>query len=263
MRDGRSAFTLIELLVVIAIVAILAAILFPVFNAARAKARQTTGLSNQRQIATATRMYAADYDEWFPNYAYGTLTHARLGDYQWLHAVHPYIRNWQIFVCPQAPNLNGIVRFNGIDYTAFQLMHGRTALQSGDYSGYGCNYAYNFHTLDHRVGWHPMGKHEAMMEDVVGTIFVHEWTGHFRFGWAKPRGYPVPGGLEQPIDASWLLGRDSITGVIAARHMDGVNIAFCDGHAKWLHATQAYDQRTRVVDGTAYLIAYRYTIHND
>jgi len=71
MSLKRDAFTLIELLVVIAIVAILAALLFPVFSAARAKARQTAGLHNERQVATAVRMYATDYDEWFPRHAYG------------------------------------------------------------------------------------------------------------------------------------------------------------------------------------------------
>jgi prepilin-type N-terminal cleavage/methylation domain-containing protein len=62
----RYAFTLIELLVVIAIIAILAAILFPVFTQAREKARQTTCLSNAKQIGLATLMYANDYDERYP-----------------------------------------------------------------------------------------------------------------------------------------------------------------------------------------------------
>ena len=61
-----NAFTLIELLVVIAIIAILAAILFPVFAQAREKARQTTCVSNLRQLGTATQLYAQDYDETYP-----------------------------------------------------------------------------------------------------------------------------------------------------------------------------------------------------
>ena len=65
-QSNRRAFTLIELLVVIAIIAILAAILFPVFAQARAQARKAVCLSNQKQIITAVLMYAQDYDEYFP-----------------------------------------------------------------------------------------------------------------------------------------------------------------------------------------------------
>src|SRR5258708_4431041 len=65
-RTRRAAFTLIELLVVIAIIAILAAILFPVFAQARDRARMSACLSNMRQISTAIMMYAQDYDETLP-----------------------------------------------------------------------------------------------------------------------------------------------------------------------------------------------------
>ena len=69
----KRAFTLIELLVVIAIIAILAAILFPVFAQARAKARQTTCVSNARQIGMSVMMYVQDYDEGMPIFhAYNT-----------------------------------------------------------------------------------------------------------------------------------------------------------------------------------------------
>src|SRR5437763_1776305 len=67
-RETWGGFTLIELLVVIAIIAILAAILFPVFARAREKARQATCLSNQKQLSTAMSMYSQDYDERFPNW---------------------------------------------------------------------------------------------------------------------------------------------------------------------------------------------------
>jgi prepilin-type N-terminal cleavage/methylation domain-containing protein len=100
-------FTLIELLVVIAIIAILAAILFPVFAQAREKARQTTCLSNCKQIALAFQMYAQDYDQTF------TWQGPKLGDdvsdfgkpgapANWVQELVPYTKNKNIFVCPSS-----------------------------------------------------------------------------------------------------------------------------------------------------------------
>ncbi len=96
----RSGFTLIELLVVIAIIAILAAILFPVFAQAREKARQASCMSNLRQYATATLMYTQDYDELFPQSAYfgGTCVALFYG------LVQPYVKNDQITRCPTENN---------------------------------------------------------------------------------------------------------------------------------------------------------------
>lgn len=89
----RRGFTLIELLVVIAIIAILAAILFPVFARARAKARQTSCLSNVKQISLALMMYAQDNDETYP-----VVSHT--GGYDWWNGLQPYVKNSQIFRCP-------------------------------------------------------------------------------------------------------------------------------------------------------------------
>jgi len=101
MRQQRpvAAFTLIELLVVIAILAILAAILFPVFAKAREKARQINCVSNLKQIGTAVQMYATDYDE-------------RLNYYQqpwgvaWYDVLDPYTKNTQLRVCPSKSDWN-------------------------------------------------------------------------------------------------------------------------------------------------------------
>src|SRR5262249_38734327 len=71
MRNKKSAFTLIELLVVIAIIAILAAILFPVFAQAREKARSISCLSNNKQVSLGVLMYVQDYDETYPIFFYG------------------------------------------------------------------------------------------------------------------------------------------------------------------------------------------------
>jgi prepilin-type N-terminal cleavage/methylation domain-containing protein len=120
----RRVFTLIELLVVIAIIAILAAILFPVFAQAREKARQTSCLSNQKQIGTAFLAYSIDYDDayplafgrtpslgwmynfnlrvpfnWDPNNGPGTDRYVG-AQMSWANSVYPYIKSWQIYACP-------------------------------------------------------------------------------------------------------------------------------------------------------------------
>jgi len=96
----RKGFTLIELLVVIAIIAILAAILFPVFAKAREKARQTSCLSNCKQLGLAILQYAQDYDERLP--AMFRYMPAGTGNPLWWaqDVVQPYVKNDQVFVCP-------------------------------------------------------------------------------------------------------------------------------------------------------------------
>lgn len=118
----RSGFTLIELLVVIAIIAILAAILFPVFAQAREKARQASCVSNEKQMGAALTMYRQDNDEtWPPAYYYGdpnaTGNLDASGIYQWSGFCQPYIKNRGIFVCPSdkiagMPPTNFIVATN-------------------------------------------------------------------------------------------------------------------------------------------------------
>ncbi|HLK55504.1 MAG TPA: DUF1559 domain-containing protein [Chthonomonadaceae bacterium] len=126
-KRNLSAFTLIELLVVIAIIAILAAILFPVFAQAREKARQTSCLSNQKQLSLAVLQYVQDYDELYPmafgwdtgiggwgwNYrmpvplSWAVPANARSNASQenWINSTAPYTKNFQIVTCPSGTNV--------------------------------------------------------------------------------------------------------------------------------------------------------------
>src|SRR3954454_22537728 len=114
MRRARFGFTLIELLVVIAIIAILAAILFPVFAQAREKARQASCLSNMKQIGLGMTMYVQDYDETFPHSPWnGQAVGTADNDYgkpdyktrfTWYWQLYPYIKSRRVWVCPSDPN---------------------------------------------------------------------------------------------------------------------------------------------------------------
>ncbi len=138
----RRGFTLIELLVVIAIIAILAAILFPVFAKAREKARQSACLSNVKQITLAMLMYAQDYDEivprcsqWVPGWP-GYV-------YKWPQLIYPYTSNVQIMSCPSS----GTANYGYPGGPADALFQG--------WNGYGVNswlVGYHFHEVDLNLG---------------------------------------------------------------------------------------------------------------
>jgi prepilin-type N-terminal cleavage/methylation domain-containing protein/prepilin-type processing-associated H-X9-DG protein len=97
-RRTRHGFTLIELLVVIAIIAILAAILFPVFARARENARRSSCQSNLKQIGLGIMQYKQDYDEKFPDQ--GGVSSADPNNFGWAYAVQPYVKSEQLFQCP-------------------------------------------------------------------------------------------------------------------------------------------------------------------
>jgi prepilin-type N-terminal cleavage/methylation domain-containing protein/prepilin-type processing-associated H-X9-DG protein len=103
-RDRNRAFTLIELLVVIAVIAILAALLFPVFAQTRERARMTVCVSNMRQIGSALMMYVQDYDETYPYIRFNNCCGQKgLHTYVWRNAIRPYLKSLDVLACPSNP----------------------------------------------------------------------------------------------------------------------------------------------------------------
>ena len=202
----RKGFTLIELLVVIAIIAILASILFPVFARAREKARQSSCLSNIKQLVLGATMYAQDYDEELPHDRLDTDGSGDYssGDTTWRTAILPYVKNKQIYICPsdKSPDGSGGI-FNGSE---------------GDYDQ-GAGYAINVTHWASGSPSNPSGVSLGAVEDSSACVYLWESVGSFS----------VSVGTDG--DNNHGLVR---TDAAATRHNGGMNCGFVDGHAKWM-----------------------------
>jgi len=146
MHSSRKAFTLIELLVVIAIIAILAAILFPVFAQAKDAAKKTAWLSNQKQVGLGLVMYAGDADDrmvlsnsggiGIPGWGFGR------PDYVWPELVQPYVKNWLLFRCPADPNASDAGLTVDPNGTPVPSTHPEKFYYWGERSNIGLNYEF-------------------------------------------------------------------------------------------------------------------------
>ena len=203
----RTGFTLIELLVVIAIIAILAAILFPVFARAREKARQTSCLSNIKQLALGVIMYTQDYDERYPagdSVAWGTGAWPGYPHGGYVDGIYPYVKNNQLFLCPSDSLQNCLANANtgghtfGSDYLA------------GTYPNQGLSYTYNYwlYTLS-----------ASQIQYVAETCLIAE-------------------GIQRPYiyNTGNRLNGQHARMIGGCRHNEGMNVGLADGHGKWYKA---------------------------
>ncbi|MBV9470371.1 MAG: DUF1559 domain-containing protein [Abitibacteriaceae bacterium] len=240
-----TGFTLIELLVVIAILAILAAILFPVFAQARENARRISCVSNQKQIGLGLLQYTQDYDDALPAVTWGdscrnngspSRSDAKYnGMMSFPIALQPYIKSYQVLVCPSDPIAGGFAKLGSYCYEQ-QLLQGQVP---GAYVGISSNnaamrkvlplsYAANY--LLSRVQASSInnpavdipGGHNLSAIAVPAKVFFTTDVGSDATGFAAY--YIVPGYGNGTTDTRWRNG---------GRHLEGRTWSFLDGHAKW------------------------------
>lgn len=223
-QERSSGFTLIELLVVIAIIAILAAILFPVFAQAREKARAISCLSNMDQLMLGEMMYTQDYDEtnswtwgWAPSWT------------PWQQQIEPYVKNRAVWHCPDDVWGRGQDGANNkIPATPVTYSQNFDSPVDGDWSAGGLSFSMS-----------PAASVDASIPSPATTIFMAErpnWYHQWSEGWAT--------------DVFWTYGEFNMQGGGATEHSGGSNYAFCDGHAKWMHEAQTRQAQGIQVQGT-------------
>ncbi len=271
-QGSRRGFTLIELLVAIAIIAILAAILFPVFAKARDAARKTQCLSNSRQIGSALMMYANDYDEMLPGYRFGESFTPQMNPY-WAdpnvgnqsdrniflnQLLFPYTRNDGIWRCPSNPRA-----WVNVD------AQGAMQNQNPDFRSYGGQNSYgaNNYVFPSRRGFAlaalpapadtvgfvdafyynvlprgPAGAPCVLAGDPGGTAFVT--SGWYPRYWKNiGNAYVGFGDIPEPSDAqAEQLGKQ--------RHSEMINVIWLDGHAKAVQYNRLVRDEGLVQGGT-------------
>jgi len=213
---GRAGFTLIELLVVIAIIAILAAILFPVFARAREKARQTSCLSNVKQIMLGILMYNQDYDEKMP----GSWASGASG--LWSSRIMPYVKNNQLFACPSGQKASG---WGGWDWAGTpRTMYGFNCNASGKAL---CNRTISIAQFQ-----------QPATLILIGDMWNSQWFDSGGFSYGDGRINPVGGlscwgGTDRCPLSTW-------AGFLPQWHNEGANYGHADGHAKWYRPDTIY-----------------------
>jgi len=253
----RRAFTLIELLVVIAIVALLAAILFPVFSRARENARKSSCQSNLKQIGLGLLQYVQDFDETTTLSFYGTAGDSdNANNYKWMDAVYPYVKGEQLFTCPSDNAANRNYVWNR------RLAAGQT---SQNYGSYGLNGAYGS-AGDNQTPPRSSAAYLVAMSSIAvpaATIWVTDNNNAVT---------AVNTGGSQGFFWTNAAANPSITSTaprqlqnISERHLEFANAVFCDGHVKAMKLDDMARTKTLVdpVDGATKNVMTVFTIEND
>lgn len=259
-KPGRG-FTLIELLVVIAIIAILAAILFPVFAQARSKARQITGTSNIKQVALGILMYSQDYDEKFPRTGYGGICGPsadgslaagecnQYGSTDWQNVIAPYVKNLGVYVSPGDASQE-ILGW----WSDFVNKDGEFSLMMNDLLAHPAPTGADGFANEHLQQTKADGTSQASVNAPADCILLAE--GHS--GWNKVGSNPDPtpdASGSTDITNKWHKEHSisgNFTPFLTGNSYDpgtppvfsglpiytgGNNVAFTDGHVKWVRMT--------------------------
>jgi prepilin-type N-terminal cleavage/methylation domain-containing protein/prepilin-type processing-associated H-X9-DG protein len=290
----QGAFTLVELLTVIAIIALLAAILFPVFVSIREDARKATCLSNMKQIGTALLMYTHDHDEVLPRVYFANSPHSTSDDDpvspssivcdapKWLDVIHPYIKNPNIFNCPS--DIFADMQGKLWDGTPFNLAgNKRYVFQAygpatrerdcGDpdgrtnvgkrYGSYAMNKVYWRYAFsdqsDQFLYTPPEGQPLAKISVPAETILICEMQGmapSADFNRLDLIADPQPNQAIYSFPQPLLLNRRNRGGIIG-RHHGKTNTIWCDGHVKSENINHLAEMRV----GTN--LMFRFTIQDD
>lgn len=227
-RRRQPGFTLIELLVVIAIIAILAAMLFPVFARARENARRTSCASNFRQLSMGILQYVQDYDETFPRFSHSSNGYNGFDGYsggdgpRWADMIFPYTKSVQILDCP-----SGTVA---------------TSTYSGGSYYDITTYSYGYVTPTSAAN--PIGvasRGIAAVDDSAGTIMLVEDGREDTGAGPETHGRLIPSLGESIDNLGGRLNGMRHTGVADDDFSGyGFNVAYTDGHIKWVRLTNVW-----------------------
>ncbi len=275
-KRPAKAFTLIELLVVIAIIAILAAILFPVFGRARENARRSSCQSNLKQIGLGMLQYAQDYDEQFASTQYGPTGNNEhwysdnSNIYKWMDAIYPYVKSEQIFDCPSAATsgaTNGAVR----KYRYYRNLPDSCAGGGGSYpndcmsyGSYGLSQAYwgggpaNASGPSQGEG---RGRSLAAISAPTTTIWIAD-SGYANGSAETYRmtGFTNTNELGVTTANGVRFASNTSAGGMFERHLETTNALYVDGHVK---ASKLSNVMSRVTRSDGAVVMPSFTIEDD